>query len=258
MSLRNKLKSAYGKVQRKILGFFPNSSFYGAKIIPALWKIARLSESKFWESWVKNIPKQDPDFFQSQISPDKALFPFLHELINTDDGEIVKIIDVGAGPISVLGDKWEGRSVQITAVDPLANEYNKALKNNGIKPHIVTQYAEAERLSNFYQDNSFDLAYASNSIDHCYDPVKAIEEMLKLIKPGAYLYMQHYINEAENENYAGMHQWNFNLEANDFIISNLRKRININSHLKGIAEIKCELSENGILAARIRKLSHLN
>ena len=150
MALRNKIKSAYGKVQKKILGFFPGSSFYGRKIIPLLWKFARISEIKFWQGWIKEMPRKDTDFFQSQISPDKKLFGYLCDLLDAEEGSHIRILDVGAGPVSVLGDKWDGRVVQVIPIDPLAKEYNKALSKNNIHPHIKTVYAEAERLTNYF------------------------------------------------------------------------------------------------------------
>jgi len=54
---------------------------------------------------------------------------------------------------------------------------------------------------------------ARNTLDHSYDPIRAIREMLDFAKPGAPLLLVHHRNTAEDESYHGMHQWNF--EAGD-------------------------------------------
>ena len=77
--------------------------------------------------------------------------------------------------------------------------------------------------------------------------------MFKVLKPGAYIYMQHYINEAENENYAGMHQWNFKKEGDNFVISNLRHYENITERFAGRGEVECELLENNMIIVKIKK-----
>ncbi len=57
----------------------------------------------------------------------------------------IRILDVGAGPLTVLGKRLTGVQIDITAVDPLAGDYGTLLQRHGIAPPIRTQWCEGER-----------------------------------------------------------------------------------------------------------------
>jgi hypothetical protein len=65
--------------------------------------------------------------------------------------------------------------------------------------------------------NAFDIVYARNSIDHTFDPIKCIYNMIFVSKK--YIVLEHKINEGEIESYQGLHQWNFNTKNNKFYIT---------------------------------------
>ncbi len=54
----------------------------------------------------------------------------------------------------------------------------------------------------------FDLVHCSNALDHTQDPGLAYHKMMTAVKPGGYLIIQGFENEAINENWEGFHQWN--------------------------------------------------
>jgi hypothetical protein len=83
--------------------------------------------------------------------------------------------------------------------------------------------------------------FAQNCIDHALDPVTAILEMLKVVKPGRYVYMKHSQNEAVKENWFGLHQWNLAEENGEFIISSRDSRVNFTREYAHLAETTCEV-----------------
>lgn len=201
------------------------------------WKAGIKSEVRFWDSYfsteewsvdLKNRLDADLPLQEKFV----AMLPLQVE---------VNIIDVGAGPLTSIGKKYRGKQVMITAVDPLADEYDRLLDKYHIQPLIRTQKGEAENLAEKFPPGSFDLVIAQNSIDHSYDPQAAIHQMIEVATHGGYIYLEHFFNVAESLQYTGMHQWNFNLSPEgDFLISSKNKQVNITQKYAGQCTIKCE------------------
>jgi len=140
-----------------------------------------------------------------------------------------------------LGKRWEGRIVWITAVDALAEQYERLLRDAGITPPVLTQPGEVERLTERFPKNSFDLVNMENALDHSYDPLLGIRQMLEVVKSGGYVLLLHDVNEAHRTGYVGFHQWNFCAEEGHFIIWNPQNRVSVNDALGDIAEITVEI-----------------
>jgi SAM-dependent methyltransferase len=111
--------------------------------------------------------------------------------------------------MTFLGRTYRGKRLNITACDPLADEYADMARRHGIARPVETVRPDAERLTERFAQDSFNLVHASNSLDHAYDPFRAIEQMLAVTKPGGSVILRHFPNEAVKENYQGLHQWNF-------------------------------------------------
>jgi hypothetical protein len=77
--------------------------------------------------------------------------------------------------------------------------------------------------------------------------------MLKVVKPGRYVYLKHSQNEAAKQNWLGMHQWNFAVEDGDFTISSRRTRLNFTREFSHLAETTCVVDEVDWLYVKIRK-----
>lgn len=120
----------------------------------------------------------------------------------------------------MLGPRVDGHHVSITAVDPLAPLYSRLMAREGIKPPIQTTFANAEDLSCFFAELSFDLVHCRNALDHSFDPVRGIEEMLRVVKLGGFIVLRHFVNEAEKGSYEGFHQFNFCKKEGRFCIWN--------------------------------------
>ena len=219
-----------------------------------IWRASIKSELKFWESYFRTKGLQWKDHYALRLDPDMALQTRVMELLPTDK-KTVKILDVGAGPLTFLGKKCAGKEVLITAVDPLAEEYDKILKKYHVHPVIRTEKLDAEKLTMRFPPETFDLVFARNCIDHAYSPEKAMLEMIAVVKKGHYVLMEHRINEAEKEGYRGLHQWNFSLTpTGDFYISSKNYHVNFSEKYKDIFQIDCELDTvNNWLITKILK-----
>jgi ubiquinone/menaquinone biosynthesis C-methylase UbiE len=118
----------------------------------------------------------------------------------------VEILDVGAGPLTIVGKKWPGREVHITPLDPNVDGYDGLLAKHGIVPPCRTVFGLAEELD--FPEHSFDLVHARNSVDHSKDALQAIREMVRVVKKGCFVCLNHKVSEGRLEKYAEYHQWN--------------------------------------------------
>lgn len=214
------------------------------------WKLALPCEEKYWEGYISQKGGTEyADGFAERMNPETALQPHVRAHIRAAEGSAVKILDVGAGPLTVLGKVWQGRSVEITAVDPLANDYARLLRKHHVNPPVKTQFCAAEKLGAKFSQNQFDLVYSRNALDHSYNPVEAIWQMLGVCKPGCVVLLQHLVNEGETERYYGLHQWNFNLEGGRFVIWNKIRRSDIADEVGASAHIAAAIEDKWLTVA---------
>jgi len=226
---------------------------------PVEWADALLNEEVDW--WEKALAEPEknwlPTEFRERTNLELPLQDELRELISAPPNGTVRILDVGSGPLTRIGSRWPGHEVQITATDPLANQYNALLNRLQIPHRVPVTFAHAEKLLEVFPPNFFDLAYASNSLDHGYDPLKAIEQMLAVTKPGSYVYLWHFSNEGRHECYKGMHQWNFDTKRGDFVIGNGKITHALTSHFGPAIRLSCEHTRafnSDVVIARIKKV----
>ena len=96
-----------------------------------------------------------------------------------------------------------------------------------------------ELLDNKYGQNSFDMVHMSNSLDHCFDALNGIYQLIYICKIGGKIILRHTENEAERSEYEGFHQWNLSVhnEENSFIIWRGKRRIDIAKELGEYVDI---------------------
>jgi SAM-dependent methyltransferase len=115
---------------------------------------------------------------------------------------------------------------------------------------------EAEHVAKLFGPDHFDLVYAQNCIDHGYDPLRSIRQMLRLVKPGRVLLLEHALDEGEYMKYAGPHQWNFRAEEGRFVIWRPGLRVDAHSVLERNAEVELEvLPDDRWIRVALRKRS---
>lgn len=218
------------------------------------WHTQLADEVAFWDEYLATKGLQWKDEFRRRLDPDLPLQQEFTRLLEAPAGSRVRILDVGAGPLTVVGKKWAERTVEIVAVDPLAPEYDRLLAKHGIQPVCRTCCARAERLTEIFPAQAFDFVHARNSIDHSSDPITAISEMLRVVKPGCWVYLEHKINEGRAENYHGLHQWNFFPKDGEFFIAGRgRLAVNVSARFRSVAETQVERRDGSWFVVRMRK-----
>jgi SAM-dependent methyltransferase len=177
-------------------------------------------ELAFWELWMRTRGHRWPQGWQRRMDPEAPLDAAIARQAQAMGGERLRLLDVGAGPATIVGHRLEGVALAVTATDPLAPLYAALLERHGQRAPVPTRFAVAEDLRLFLAERDFDLVHCRNALDHSFDPLRGIVEMLAMTRPGGRVLLRHIRNEAERENYGGFHQWNFDEADGRFVIWN--------------------------------------
>ena len=220
------------------------------------WRSELREELVFWDRYLSTRGHKWPEEFVERTDPNGPLTE--DEIVSRikRSRKTVRILDVGAGPLTILGKRLPGVSVEITAVDPLARDYNKLLDRYGIVPPLRTQWCEGEELGRTFPAGSFDFAYARNALDHAHDPLTVIAQMVTVVREGGWVILRHRPNEAEAAKYKGLHQWNFELRhGKRFWIRGKTVSQDVGASLNAVAAVRATM--DGIwLVCAIRKRAH--
>jgi len=188
-----------------------------------------LDEAAFWRKSLANGGRNwDAAAFRMRMDPKFEFQPHLRELADKSpaakSGGPVQVLDVGAGPLSAVGHHWPGREVRLTAVDPLADTFDQILAELDLHPPTRTRKASGEDLLGVFAQDTFDIVVCSNALDHSRDPLLCVRQMFAVTRPGGWIFLWHYRNEAKEEGYAGLHQWNLDEERGDLVLWNREHR----------------------------------
>ncbi len=186
------------------------------------------NEAVFWRQALADGGRRwSPEAFRQRMDPQFAFPAHLQELVARSpaaDRDPVRVLDVGAGPLTAVGFHWPGRRVELTAVDPLAEVFDTILDELHLTPPTRTRKAAGEDLLSVFPADGFDIVVCSNALDHSRDPLQCVRQMFAVTRPGGWVFLWHYRNEAEEEGYAGLHQWNLDESDGDMILWNRRAR----------------------------------
>jgi len=213
---------------------------------PALvWEQGRAGELAFWE---RVLPERvapggmyvarDADPRMDGAAP--ITDPLMASVIDRVSGTEVSIIDVGAGPLTSVKKTHPGKQLEITATDPLADDYNRILDSLGVEPPIRTLAVRGEDLLDRFEPETFDIAFGRNSIDHAVDPAAVIRTMLDLVKPGGFVVLWHLPAEGERHRYHGLHQWNFVVRDGALLIQRPRlPTVRVGASFESVEDADC-------------------
>ena len=164
-----------------------------------------VEELEYWRSVLTGEAK---DIYKLREAAEERPYPprFLEML---PDRPPWWVLDVGSGPVSVLGRDPRAELVQ---ADPLAAEYAAMLEAVGIGPPGRLVAVEGERLVEEFGPESFDLVYSRNALDHTADPLEVLRQMCSVVRRGCWVVAETYINEGAGSGYAGLHRWNFDVK----------------------------------------------
>lgn len=204
-------------------------------------------EIDFWNKLMETggVCGGSPDVYEMRISKETPFF--LEEEI---ENENPRFCDVGSGPFSNCGYKSKYKDLEIVAVDPLASAYEQLKRKWNVSSPITPISGMVEILNVQFESNQFDIVHMSNALDHCFDPIEGILQLLNICKVGGKVILRHNENEAEHAKYKGFHQWNIHLEDGKFIIWRDDERIDVGEQIKEFAIIeKAEMSCEKVLSS---------
>jgi SAM-dependent methyltransferase len=225
-------------------------------------------EIGYWRDWTRNRGGRWSADFEYRFDPEAEVDdPVLRAVLGETGAAGVSILDVGAGPVTFVGRRYQGVPLNVVAVDPLAKKYNRLLDSAGLEPPVRTEQVEGERLLEWFGEERFDIAYARNALDHAVDPVVIIEQMLAVVRDGGYVVLRHRTNEAVQQGYIQLHQWNFDAREGKLIVWHPGHETDVSAELAGRAAVTCrreatdpgadadEEADPGWCVCVIRKLS---
>ena len=206
------------------------------------WRSGHKSEENFWDRYLKTRGLHWPQEFSDRMNPELELAEELSALMKDVPPASMRVLDVGAGPLTIVGKCFRGTRILLSAVDPLAQHYDRLLEKYGLIPPVRTLFGKAEDVAAQFPNDGFDLVHARNCLDHGIDPFHAVSQMLTVTKPGGFVYLKHHPNEGLNEQWHGLHQWNFSMSGSgNFIISSRDREVNVTSEFADLADVHCEM-----------------
>lgn len=160
-------------------------------------------ELAFWAEFVQTDRFQN-NWLNAPTNPE--LDELTRRTILAEAGGRPSVLDVGSGPVSIL----RGAVANVTAIDPLGIQYREILAES----NVLTGSAEELPFS-----NHFDVVHIRNAFDHTQNPLRALLSLVDACKPGGLVFIQGFVDEAEFEQYAGLHQWNVSVVGNTLVVS---------------------------------------
>ncbi|MBN1330142.1 MAG: class I SAM-dependent methyltransferase [Candidatus Heimdallarchaeota archaeon] len=136
--------------------------------------------------------------------------------ININNNIGTNLLDVGCGPGYETADLWlrlQKKNIKITAIDydedllNIAEEefcQNIARKGyqetswNQLKNPPTFLKANADDMTDIFEDNSFDVIYFSNFLHWLEEPILGIKEMYRVLKPGGLIFGSQGTSEVTN------------------------------------------------------------
>mgnify|MGYP001028976639 FL=1 len=203
------------------------------------WLSGLEEEIEYWKLYMEEKGGVSFYGFEETISSNKH-FVLEDDIPAEYIGKEYHFLDVGSGPFSRCGRITDKVYLDALSVDPLAGAYNALKRQNGIDNGIRLETGFVELLNRKFDQNSFDMVHMSNSLDHCFDAIYGIYQLLYVCKVGGTVILRHSENEAEKAGYSGLHQWNLSLhnEENTFLIWRNDKKYNIPKLFGEYAEIE--------------------
>lgn len=115
----------------------------------------------------------------------------------------VKIADIGSGAYSKIGRYLNG--IEVTVFSSDNQDFTEFWKKYKATPLYEIEYQDMENL--IYEDNYFDIVHCANALDHTEDALAAVKEMIRVCKPGGWVYIECNLFQL---NTGHGHKWNAN------------------------------------------------
>jgi SAM-dependent methyltransferase len=209
-----------------------------------IWDSQLESEMSYWKN---EIRRQDSKAWRAEyatrLDPEAPLQAVIAKHIARTVG-VNRILDVGSGPLTSINKKCGFCEISIIAIDPLADFYSEILAKREITPPVRTELGWGERLTEQFGENQFHITYSRNAIDHSYDPIKCVDEMIKVTKKNHYVIVEVNYRAGSLEGWTGLHQWDFFvartmplLERHLFVEGKSIEAVDVTSRFAKVAEM---------------------
>lgn len=211
------------------------------------WASGVEDELRFWwDGLSRNMLAAHHEDFRREFLLD---FPFQYEesLPGSAEGH-VEILDMGCALKPAVGRLLNQQKLDIMAADPLACAYNTLMDIYGLERGYDLVFGVAEKTADLFGQERFDFILAQNSIDHGYDPIRSFEQICRALKVDGAARFQHFVNEAETQDYSGFHQWNIEKHSD----STLRVWNRGSSQVVDFSAYGCEVSVNEFVYERFK------
>lgn len=159
------------------------------------WEHGKIRELNFWRHWLSERA--------DEFTVDVPLRPYLSNLIEKVPAPV--IADIGSGAACIIGNVYKD-GLRVVPSDRLADEYAEMWRELGKQPKVPVE--KQDMLALTYPDNTFDVVYCANALDHSTDPWRAIKEMARVCKPKGMIYLRHMTRVGRAAHYRGLHMWN--------------------------------------------------
>jgi len=174
-----------------------------------------LYNSLYWEvAWKRNSLENKHWYIQSLLDNDAECEKICgSSIINVckvfaeEHGRIPLVADIGCGPVSSLAYLVHEGLADVLGLDAVANEYAELLAQYDIRSPVKQVQGIGEYMDREFADNSFDIVFCRNALDHHQCPALAWLNMFKLAKVGGQIIQSHSIREATKEGWKQLHQF---------------------------------------------------
>lgn len=137
------------------------------------WSNAQSHEAHFWGTCTQTFIEEQKQFFYAT----RMKLPFIDYPLSSIDFQGKSVIDIGAGPTSLLL-KSHNYSKAV-AVDPLMDTFPSWVRDRYLSVGIKPVCSGGE---DFQTDERFDIVLCMNVLQHVVDPVKMVSNMRKIGK----------------------------------------------------------------------------
>jgi SAM-dependent methyltransferase len=225
------------------------------------WRGRKRNEVDFWAGWLTGAPgtEQWADDREERLNPETEIRdPVVRAELEQNPADEISILDVGAGPLTWLGYRYPGKRLRLVPIDPLAADYDHLLSKAGLDPPVRTIPVAGEELLEHFDPASFDIAYATNALDHSADPLTIISNMVTVVRPGGAVILRHKRNEGASARYSGLHAWNFDTADGRLLLWNEATEVDVGAVLAGRARTTAWREDNEVVARlAVREASEL-
>jgi SAM-dependent methyltransferase len=215
------------------------------------WSLRKGHESGFWRDAL--MAPGAKEAFADRLDPNstKADECMQRALDSLDQSEVA-ILDVGSGPLTSVPKAYPGKELTVTASDALADEYVEDMRRAGIEPPVPPVRCSGEELISKFGEDSFDLVFMANALDHTADPLLVLRNMIGVAKPNGIVALHHMSCEGERNGYFGIHMWNIDNQDGRFVIWNQTTKVDVAEHLGDGYEVDCWVGSDDQINALIR------